>query len=255
MVRLVLTIAALAMLFVSSTEAGRNEVTLRGKIQASLESALSAEAAAEAQGIENCQNKCDKAFNRLAYQIATDGTSQPTYEFQACVIGCNQCNSDLATNNTANAGNCFNFCKNYNWASQGLVKGVIEPDKACLGGCIINTCQVICMGGTTDPKITPQNQQFFYNNGGCSIKTAPYSQFLQYVPFNSPNTAQGGNSAAAQCCSNALSLCEYVGDTTSTNFQQLLFKTAQYCNSFVPSGTVQDICNFFAAPQNCGNLL
>jgi len=248
--KLAAVVAALAG-FVVPTNAAKSENALRQRIQLSLESYL----AQEVEGIQNCENKCDKAFNRMAYQISTAGTSTPTFEFTACVKGCTQCNADLATNNTANAGNCFNFCKNFDWKSLGVVKGVIEPDKACLGGCIINTCQVICLGGTTDPTETPQNKQFFFDNGGCSIKTQPYSQFLQYVPFNSPNTAQGGSSAVAQCCANSLSLCQYVGSTATTNFQQLLAKTAQFCSSFVPSGTVTDICAFFSSPQNCGTTL
>jgi len=49
-----------------------------------------------------------------------------------------------------------------------------------------------------------------------------------------------------------MSLCDYVGDETSENYQQLLANTAGRCKSFVPSGTEQDICTFFNNPQNCG---
>lgn len=182
--------------------------------------------------------------------MSTQGTTR-TFEFQACVSGCNQCSTDLSAQNVT-AGNCFTFCKNFDWKSLGLVKGVIEPDKACIGGCIINTCQAVCTGGTTDNDITPQNKQFFYPNGGCSIKTEPYSQFLEYVPFNSPNTGQGGSQDAARCCANALSLCQYFGDQQSTNYQNLLAKTGSFCSSFVPSQTSTDICAWFNSPQNCG---
>jgi len=220
--------------------------TLRFKIKQSLESSM------EVKGIENCENKCEKSFNRFAYQIATSGNNQETFEFRACVIGCNQCGTDLSTPGT-DPGNCFTSCKNFDWKSLGVVKGVIEPDKACIGGCIINLCQVACSNGTVDATETPQNQQYFWPNGGCSIKTAPYSQYLEYVPFNSPNTGQGGSSDAAACCSNALSLCQYVGDTTSTNYVNLLAKTGDYCSQFVPSQTNVEICNWFNNPQNCGN--
>jgi len=239
--------AILSVALLSFAEAGEQSVSLRNKIRSSLESLLES----QAQGIENCENKCDKAFNKFAYELSTQ-TSQQTFEFQACVIGCNQCQQDL--NSSTDPGNCFNFCKNYDWSSKGLIKGVIEPDKACLGGCMINTCQVICMGGTTDASPTPQNQQFFYPNGGCSIKTAPYSQYLEYVPFNSPNSGQGGSNTIAQCCANALSLCGYVGNKQSTNYQVLLAKTADFCNGFAASGSAEDICAFYAVPRNCGSL-
>jgi len=243
--KLVAFVAGLAAV----AEAVKNENTLRQRISQKLEEALSS----EAQGIENCENKCDKAFNKMAYVInAQNGTR--TFEFKACVMGCTQCQADLSATNTS-ADHCFEYCKNFPWKDNGLLKGVIEPDKACLGGCVINTCQVICSGGTTDPTETPQNQQFFFDHGGCSIKTAAYSQFLEYVPFNSPNTGQGGSQAAASCCSNALSLCQYVGPTTTTNYQQLLANTANICKNFVATGTVGDICAFFSNPQNCGNTL
>jgi len=243
--KLVAFVAGLAAV----AEAVKNENTLRQRISQKLEEALSS----EAQGIENCENKCDKAFNKMAYVInAQNGTR--TFEFKACVMGCTQCQADLSATNTS-ADHCFEYCKNFPWKDNGLLKGVIEPDKACLGGCVINTCQVICSGGTTDPTETPQNQQFFFDHGGCSIKTAAYSQFLEYVPFNSPNTGQGGSQAAASCCSNAFSLCQYVGPTTTTNYQQLLANTANICKNFVATGTVGDICAFFSNPQNCGNTL
>jgi len=236
---------AVVSLLVAMVNGASEQITLKEKITQSLEALL----ASEAQGIQNCENKCEKAFNRLAYQIsATNGVR--TFEFQACVIGCNQCAADLADNTTA-PDNCFTTCKNHDWKTQGIVKGVIEPDKACIGGCVINTCQVICTGGTVDPP-SSTNKQFFFPNGGCSIKTEPYSQYFTYVPFNSPNTGQGGTQGAAQCCANALSLCEYVGDQNTANFQFLLSQTGQFCRDFVPSQTQADICAFFNNPQNCG---
>jgi len=247
MMNRVFSLAAAAALIALVTHAANLENTLRERITASLEARL----AVEAKGIQNCENKCDKAFNRLAYQVsATDG--RRTYEFQACVQGCNQCSKDLASG--AAPDNCFRSCKDFDWKSQGIVKGVIEPDKACLGGCIIQTCQAICSNGTTDNNITPQNKQYFWPNGGCSIKTADYSQNLEYVPFNSPNTGQGGSQQSAACCANSLSLCQYVGDTNSVNYAQLVQNTANICSSFVPTGTVPDLCTWFENPQNCGTI-
>jgi len=249
MVKTSFTVAALVAVLaalVSTSCANRVESTLREKIAQSLESQL----ALSVEGIENCENKCSNSFNRLAYQIsAADG--RRTYEFRACVEGCNHCTTDRANN--APAGTCFEFCKNKDWHTDGVVKGVIEPDKACIGGCIINTCQAICTGGTTQSQITPANKKFFYPNGGCAIKTESYSQNLEYVPWDSPNTGQGGSENAAQCCANALSLCEYVGDRNSQNYVLLLSTTASFCKEFVPSQTRDAMCTWFNNPQNCGS--
>jgi hypothetical protein len=246
-VRLSAVLALLVLVICSVTvNAGQEVAALRGKIRQSLESLL----ASQAKGIENCENKCDKAFNRFAYAISTAG-DQATFEFRACVQGCEQCQVDR--DNGADVANCFHHCKNFDWRGQGILKGVIEPDKACIGGCIINTCQVMCSGGTTDDNITPANRQFFYPNGGCSIKTEPYSQNLEYVPWDSPNTGQGGSQSVAECCSNALSLCEYVGNRDSTNYRKLLDITQKFCREFVPSGSEEAICEFQSRPQNCGS--
>jgi len=227
-------------------DAGQDMISLKGKIRQSLESLLES----RVKGIENCQNKCDKAFNRFAYEIST-ATARETFEFKACVQGCEQCNQDLAAN--ADSQNCFRTCKDFNWDSLGIVKGVIEPDKACIGGCVINTCQVICNGGTTDSSPTQDNKQFFYPNGGCSIKTQPYSQYLEYVPWNSPTTGQGGSQEVARCCANALSLCEYVGNKDSTNYRVLLSVTGDFCQQFTNSRNQDAICAWFNTERNCGS--
>jgi len=235
-----------AAAFVGLALADSSGETLRGKIVQSLESFL----ALEVKGIENCENKCDKAFNRFAYQVNTIGTQ--SFEFQACVIGCNQCSQDLNSSTTDNS-NCFDTCKTTDWVSMGIFKGVIEPDKACIGGCIIQTCQVICAGGTVLPP-SKGNPADFFPNGGCSIKTEPYSQNQNYVPWDSPNSGQGGSSTIAQCCSNSLSLCQYVGNKASTNFQQLLTVTTRFCNEFVSPATEETICAYFENPRNCGTV-
>jgi len=243
----ILALCGLVLAAVKLCEASKDQFSLKERIQQSLESLLEM----EAKGVQNCQNKCDKSFNRFAYEIATTGGANvETFEFRACVRGCEQCSKDRANN--ASADNCFRMCKNFDWTTNSIVKGVIEPDKACIGGCVINTCQVICMGGTTDSTITDANKKFFYPNGGCSIKTQPYSQDLEYVPFNSPNNGQGGSQDVARCCANALSLCQYVGDTNSANYRQLLSVTQRSCSQFVSSGARQDICQFFNQARNCG---
>ena len=136
--RIVSTIFTSSVLLACLVKAGMEgvETSLKEKIQASLDSLLALESQAQVHGIENCENKCDKAFNRFAYEISTTG-SQETFEFRACVRGCTQCEADLAAN--ADPSNCFRTCKNFDWTSLGIVKGVIEPDKACIGGCVINT--------------------------------------------------------------------------------------------------------------------
>ena len=123
-------LAAMLAAMVSLSEANTLQNTLRQKISQSLESQLAVE------GIENCENKCSNAFNRFAYQISA-AEGRRTFEFRACVDGCNRCTQDRANNASADA--CFIWCKNKDWHSDGVVKGVIEPDKACIGGCIINT--------------------------------------------------------------------------------------------------------------------
>jgi hypothetical protein len=133
-------------MIVAGAQAASIQSSLRSKITQSLESFL----ASQARGVENCENKCDKAFNRFAYEISTSSNPTETFEFRACVRGCDQCTADLASN--ADKSNCFRTCKDFDWKALGIVKGVIEPDKACIGGCIIQTCQAVCAGGTVDQK-------------------------------------------------------------------------------------------------------
>jgi len=228
----------------SLVHAGEMEHSLRQRIAQSLESSLAVE------GIENCENKCSNSFDRFAYQVAVVGR-QKAYEFRACVDGCNRCTQ--ARTNNEGPDVCFKYCKDRDWKVSSIIKGVIEPDKACLGGCIINTCQAICTGGTTESNITPANKKFFFPNGGCSIKTEPYTQNLEYVPWDSPNTGQGGSAAAAVCCANALTLCDYVGDRNTANYQNVFSTTTSSCNAFVAPNR-DAICNWFTQIQNCGTL-
>ena len=163
--------------------------------------------------------------------------------------GCSGCAADLAAK--ASKTKCFTDCKNYDWKGNNILKGVIEPDKACIAGCIIQTCQGVCIGGTVDPP-NKKNTKLFWPNGGCSIKTEPYSQQSEYVPYNAPIGPPGAN--LEQCCSNALSLCLYAGNKSSANFAQLLANTGSFCSDFVPSKTEADICNFYHNAANCGSL-
>lgn len=206
------------------------------------------------EGIENCHNKCDKVFDRLQYAIS-DQPNLATFEFRSCIIGCNRCQRELKEPNVAD-DTCFDFCKTYDYSKNGIRKGVIEPDKACLMGCVINTCQEICWGGTTDMNITPQNAQFFWGQGGhgCAIKGG--LGFVQNPSYGNPDSpvGPGANEAAAQCCTNAFNLCFYEGDKASTNFANVVLVAQRSCRKFVPSRNVDAICTYYNNPQNCGTI-
>jgi hypothetical protein len=92
--------------------------------------------AADMQGVFNCINKCEKVFDRTQYAIS-DQPGAYTFEYRSCLLGCQQCEAEL--NATLTEDTCFPFCKNYNYGKAGIRKGIIEPDKACLMGCVINT--------------------------------------------------------------------------------------------------------------------
>jgi len=213
--------------------------------------ALEEQELARLEGIQNCANKCDKVFDRTQYAI-NDQPGANTFEFRSCIIGCNQCSAELAKNPSSDS--CFLFCKNFDYAGQSIRKGVIEPDKACIMGCVINTCQSICFGGTTDFVQTPQNSQFFWNGGGhgCSIKgMLGYVQNPNYGNPNAPAGA-GASEAEKQCCTNAFNLCFYNGDTSSINFANVLLVAQRTCSKFVGSTDTNAICAFYNTIQNCG---
>jgi hypothetical protein len=69
--RLILVLCAL----VAVANAGFEQVSLKSKIS----QALQADLEVSAQGVENCENKCDKVFQKFAYLVATSGNST-TYE-------------------------------------------------------------------------------------------------------------------------------------------------------------------------------
>merc|ERR1719443_2525946 len=93
----------------------------------------------------------------------------------ACAMGCSFCqcgtsitapNGDVLETNPAgtvggasatsacvsssgyksNTNACFNYCKTFAWSENGLCKDVIEPDKACIFGCVNSLCQGQGMG-------------------------------------------------------------------------------------------------------------
>jgi len=227
------------------------ELSLKDRIAESLNAFSGLDTEAELEGVQNCPNKCDKVFNRMAYQISVNGNN--TFEYTSCLIGCNKCQAYLNQKPRPTPKTCFEHCKNYDWKGNGILKGVIEPDKACMAGCIINNCQVICSDGSEQP-YNSKTKKLYWPNGGCTIKTESYSQSSEYVPWNSPNTGQGGNTDVAKCCGNALSFCDYKGPQDTDNYRILYQVTGSMCATWVPSRGKAEICAFFNNPVNCGKL-
>lgn len=191
-------------------------------------------------------------FDRTQYAIS-DQPNMDTFEYRSCLIGCNKCSAELAAN--AATDDCLESCKNYDYKGNGIRKGVIEPDKACMIGCVINTCQEVCIGGTTDMDVTPANQNLWWGKGGpgCSIKTGlGYVQAPGYGNPNSPG-GQAGDSSVQQCCTNAFNLCNYVGPKTTTNFKNVQIVTKSSCKKFVKPYSDAAACVWYSKLENCGS--
>jgi hypothetical protein len=238
--------------------------SLRSSVMASVQAALGAKVTA--QGVQNCVNKCQGLLDRTAYAINTQ-QGDSTYEFQACVAGCGVCDSWLSKGDFKDPTTCFTTCKNTDWTQmtgpdgQPVVvqKGIVEPDKACIFGCIIQTCQGVCSDGTTDMTVTPQNKKLWWNppqTTGCSIKTGAirpggyYAQNSEYNYWNSPAGAGGQQG----CCSNAMNICNYKGNKKSKNYKTGVAQAQKQCANVPGAGTtVPSMCAYYADPANCGN--
>jgi len=237
------------------------------QIDAAVKSAVTALETAQAQGTQNCFNKCQNMFNTMAYTVQ-NVQGQDTYEYSACRAGCSICSATIAANEP-DWHKCFYTCKQTDWTQNvdingnpfPIVKGVIEPDKACIFGCIIGTCQDVCQGGSPDD-YAPDNAAKWWDSSvpgsGCTIKTGAirpggyYSQNSEYNYWNQP-PGQGGQ---AECCSNAYSLCNYNGPTGTTNYKNVFNQAKKYCAKVPGAGNTQaSICSYFADPANCGNPL
>jgi hypothetical protein len=165
------------------------------QIDAAVKSAVTALETAQAQGTQNCFNKCQNMFNTMAYTVQ-NVQGQDTYEYSACRAGCSICSATIAANEP-DWHKCFYTCKQTDWTQNvdingnpfPIVKGVIEPDKACIFGCIIGTCQDVCQGGSPDD-YAPDNAAKWWDSSvpgsGCTIKTGAirpggyYSQNSEY---------------------------------------------------------------------------
>jgi hypothetical protein len=251
------------LLVASAVLALESQDSLNAKIAASVADKL--EAGMEVQGVQNCVNKCQKLFGTTAFSGQVQGAFPggfDTYEFSACRVGCQICLQVINSTAEADPGACFKVCKNTNWFNNidgagnpfPILKGVIEADKACEMGCVINTCQYVCIGGTPDFQQTAQNNGSFWPNGGCSIKTGAirpggyYSQNSEYSFWNA-----GG---LPTCCSNAYNLCFYQSDPSSQNYQDVLLESQNGCREVLPPSqlTVAGICAYFNG-GNCGSFL
>lgn len=214
-------------------------------------------------GVQNCYLKCARLFDTTSYLV--NAGDRHTFEYRACLVGCTRCEDELAMDNSTGERSpsaCFRFCKNHDFINnESLQKGVIEMDKACAMGCVIQTCQGVCIGGTPDERETNENRQLFWPNGepkGCSLKTpGGYSQFSTYVGYNNPLGPGGAVPATAECCAQALAYCEYPpsqifpGNINYANLQQVMINR---CSGAAGSTDPQAICTWFSDPTNCGQI-
>lgn len=135
---------------------------------------------------------------------------------------------------------------------------MIEPDKACAMGCIIQTCQGLCIDGTPDTTVTAVNKNKFWPNGsppGCSLKTpGGYSQFASYIAYNTP---PGTGAVDLECCAQALAFCQYPPSQIvpgNVNYANLRTVMVRKCSSVVGSSNPPQICTWFQDPVNCGDI-
>jgi len=106
--------------------------------EGSFRSALQSKFMNEVKGVSNCEAQCSNVLGSLASAGET-----------ACVNGCNYCleGEKFRTPDVA----CFQYCKTTDWSAQGICKDTIEPDKACMLGCMISLCQgPLCIGCDVD---------------------------------------------------------------------------------------------------------
>jgi len=205
------------------------------------------------EGIQNCYNKCDKVFDKTQYAISDQG-NQTTFEYRSCLIGCDRCNKELANLLTVKDDTCFNYCKTFNYKKALIRKGVIEPDKACIIGCVINTCQEVCWGGTTDQDVTEANKNLWWGLGGngCSLKMG--MGYVQNPEYGNPDGGQGASKEQNQCCTNAFNLCYYDGDKiqNAINYANVELLAQRSCKKFTKKTDYDTICNWYNDVKNCG---
>jgi len=245
MMKLIATLSAIyAVSAVTLKEQILNSLEQKNEVDTSLD--------LDAEGAYNCANKCQFLFGKLDYQTAQDQqASTGNNEYRGCMIGCDKCSAQRA-DTKAKSTDCFVYCKNYNYLAPSdgitscgaptcpIVKGVIEPDKACIYGCVLNLCQDICTGdaqwGTT-----PQN-----NNGitGCQIQTNQGVTTYQQGPSGGFNEV---------CCNYMGYLCNYSPPEkqvmSNPNYKTIYDTTRKNAckgeSGINPKSSVSFICNVF----------
>ena len=137
-----------------------------------------------------------------------------TNEARACQLGCGFCWAQL-NDNSQPPFTSFQQCKQYNYSggdsisAVAIVKGIIEPDKACIMGAQIALCQGVCTGpinwklNKPIPQVPP--------SGGCQI----YSDALVQ------NYKLKKGTFSPLCCNQLQNLCSYSGDTDFNPTTQL----------------------------------
>ena len=231
----------LLVLALAATAVRADAESLKSLVRNSLEASI--ETAVDAEGVNNCENKCQNLLGYLNYYTAQQQQTMTggNNEYRACVIGCNTCSSQLAdTTGTMAPSYCFDYCKNYNsgTAPGGVIeKGIIEPDKACIIGCVIQLCQGLCTGPAT---WSGDNQPA---SGGCQIQSGYGVQ--TYTVSNQ------GNNYNPTCCNLLQNMCTYPNSKNkekNPNYQSIKRQAYAGC----PVGKYSDtyICqNLYA--QGC----
>ena len=125
-------------------------------------------------GVSNCESNC----RNILSEATTAGVV-------ACTSGCQYCLDDEKY--TIPNNDCFTYCKTTNWSSQGICKDTIEPDKACMLGCITSLCQgTLCVGCSTS------------SNNNCCYKSTYSYEGVKYPGCQSP-TAKSCNECTPDC--------------------------------------------------------
>lgn len=133
-------------------------------------------------------------------------------EFRGCQLGCNRCIEQRDKNQPTET--CFTYCKNYVYTDGDekspapIKKGIIEPDKACIIGCVINLCQDMCTGGAA------------WGSGGCQIMTG----------YGVQTYSENPSANFDPCCSNLQNVCTYAGPRVDNpNFNSVVKQAQKNC--------------------------
>jgi hypothetical protein len=150
-------------------------------------------------------------------------------EYRGCVLGCNRCGAQRDNNEAKDI--CFDYCKDYVYTNgdsnpSPIKKGIIEPDKACIIGCVINLCQGLCTGSA--PWADKQS------NPGCQIQTG----------YGVQTYSEGNN--FDQCCGNLQNVCTYQGPKgNNPNYKSVVSQAHKNCNGndgITSKSSVDDMC-------------